>query len=127
VIADRADHTRLKLSEGDFVRQVADVQLGIVMAAGIRAVNEGPRISEAAHIRERHRLVVQQKVRDRPGHCAHDSADLTGREAARGWGRRLVGGLPIATRRQSEKDNVVPLRAVTSSAEPSRYRHPWSC
>ncbi len=44
VIAGRADHARLKLSEGDFVRQVADVQLGIVMAAGIRAVNEGPRI-----------------------------------------------------------------------------------
>jgi hypothetical protein len=68
MIADGADHAMLQINY-DLVWEAINVQLGIVMAAWVRAVDEQAALSRASHIRERHRLVVKQQVRDRPGHA----------------------------------------------------------
>jgi hypothetical protein len=69
MIADGADHAMLQIVESDLVWEAINVQLGIVVAAWGRAVDEQAALSQASHIRERHRLVVKQQVRDRPGHA----------------------------------------------------------
>jgi hypothetical protein len=69
MIADGADHAMLQIIESDLVWEAINVQLGIVVAAWVRAVDEQAALSQASHIRERHRLVVKHQVRDRPGHA----------------------------------------------------------
>jgi len=68
MIADGAKHPRLKIPEGHGIRKAAGVNLSVVKTVRIAATDEHAVSSESAHIRERHRLVVEQEVRDRPGH-----------------------------------------------------------
>jgi hypothetical protein len=70
MIARGAEHPGLQISKGHIVGKAAGVDLSVVMAVRIAAVDEHAGSPEASHIRERHGLVVQQKVRDRPGHDA---------------------------------------------------------
>jgi hypothetical protein len=70
VIADRAHHARLQISKGRVVRKAAGVDLGIMKTVRIAAADEDMRSPVAPHVRQPHRLVVEQKVRDRPGHAA---------------------------------------------------------
>jgi hypothetical protein len=70
VIADRAHHARLQISKGHVVRKAAGVDLGIMKTVRIAAADEDMLSPVAPHVGQRHRLVVKQKVRDRPGHAA---------------------------------------------------------
>jgi hypothetical protein len=68
MVADGAEHPRLQISEGHVVRKAAGVDLSVVVAVRIAAVDEDMRSPKGTHVRKRHRLVVKQQVRDRPGH-----------------------------------------------------------
>jgi hypothetical protein len=62
MIAHGAKHSRLQIPEGDVVRKAAaaGIDLGVVVAVWIAAVDYDPVSPEAPHVRERHWLVVQQ-------------------------------------------------------------------
>jgi hypothetical protein len=68
MIADRADHARLQVVESDVIGKAADVQLCVVMTARIAATDERPVSTATSQVGQRHGLVVEQKVRDCPGH-----------------------------------------------------------
>ncbi len=70
MIAHGAEHAWLQISKGHVVRKAAGVDLSVVMTVRIAAVDDHAGSPEASHIRERHELVVEYKVRDRPGHAA---------------------------------------------------------
>ncbi len=63
MIAHGAKHPRLQISKSQVVGKTAGVDLSIVVAARIAAVDDHAGSPEASHIRERHRLVVEQQVR----------------------------------------------------------------
>jgi hypothetical protein len=67
VIPDRADYARLHVVESGVIGEPADVQFSVVRIA---ATDEHSVLPVAPPIRERHQLVVQQEVRDRPGYSA---------------------------------------------------------
>ena len=64
MIAHCAKHPGLQISKRHVVGKVAGVDLSVVVTVRIAAVDEHVGSPEASHIRERHRLVVQQEVRD---------------------------------------------------------------
>src|SRR6266851_5278527 len=64
MIAHGAKHPGLQISKGHVVGKAAGVDLSVVVTVRIAAVDEHVSSPEAAHIRERHGLVVKQKVRD---------------------------------------------------------------
>jgi hypothetical protein len=68
MIAHGAKHPGLQISKGHIVGKVASVDFSIVVTVRIAAIDEHVRSAEAPHIRERHRLIVQQEVRDGPWH-----------------------------------------------------------
>ena len=68
MIAHGAEHARLEVAEGHVIRKTADVQFGIAMTVRIAANDKHMFSAVAPHIGQRYRLVVEQKVRDRPGH-----------------------------------------------------------
>jgi hypothetical protein len=69
MIAHGAKHSRLQISKSHVVGKAASVDLSVVVAVRIAAGDDQVGSPEASHIRERHRLVVQQEVWDRPGHA----------------------------------------------------------
>jgi len=59
--AHGAKHSRLQIPEGHIVgKTAAGVDLGVVVAVRIAAIDDDPVSPEASHVRQRHRLVVQQ-------------------------------------------------------------------
>ena len=58
MIAHCADHAKLQVIEGGLVRQVARVEDGVVMAAGVRAVDENFGLSQRPPLGQRQRLIV---------------------------------------------------------------------
>ena len=58
----------MKVVEGDVIRKAAEVQSGAVMTARIAATDEHAVSTVTSHVGQRHGLVVEQKVRDCPGH-----------------------------------------------------------
>jgi hypothetical protein len=69
MIAHGAKHPGLQISKRHVVGKAAGVDLSVVVAVWIAAIDEHSVSTVAPHIRERHRLVVKQQVRDRPGHA----------------------------------------------------------
>src|SRR5216684_2085823 len=70
MIAHGAEHPPLQLPKGHIVGEPADVYFGVVMTVGIAAIDEHVATPVRSHVGQRHGLVVEQKVRDRPGHAA---------------------------------------------------------
>ena len=68
VIADRAQHSRHQFVERGLVRKVLDIEDRAVAAIRVAAIDPHPLVPEAALVRERHRLVVEHEVFDRPRH-----------------------------------------------------------
>ena len=68
MITHCADHACLQVVEDHVIRKTADVQFGVMMTARIAATDEHPASTLASHVDQRHGLVVEQKVRDRPRH-----------------------------------------------------------
>ena len=69
MIAHGAKQPGLKIPEGHGIRKAAGVDLSVVKAVRIAATDNHAVSPVGPHIRERHRLVVKKKVRDRPGHA----------------------------------------------------------
>jgi hypothetical protein len=69
VAAERAKHSRHKVVVRGLVRQVVDLEDCAVPAIRVAAVDPELAVAQAALVRARHRLVVEQQVRDRPGHA----------------------------------------------------------
>jgi len=69
MVAHRAQHAWLQFSKGHVVWKAASVDLRIVVTVRIAAANEDAVSSVASYIGQPHGLVVQDEVRDRPGHC----------------------------------------------------------
>jgi len=63
-----AEHAWLQVVESHVIRKATDVQFGIVIAVGIAALDEHIVSTETPHVAQRHGLVLEHKVRDRPGH-----------------------------------------------------------
>jgi hypothetical protein len=68
MIAHGAEHPGLQISKGHVVGKAASVDLSVVVAVRIAAVDEHVGSPVASHIREWNGLVVKQQVRNRPGH-----------------------------------------------------------
>jgi len=74
------------------MRKAGDVQFRVVMTVRIAANHKHMFSAVASHVGERHGLVVEQKVRDRPGHAAlkrglSGSALISGSVVSRGSSR----------------------------------------
>jgi hypothetical protein len=70
VIAHGAEHSRLQIPKGHVIGKAANIDLGVVVAVRIAAVGDHVGSPEASHVGQRHWLVVQLQVLDRPGHAA---------------------------------------------------------
>ena len=68
VAADRTQHSRHQFIERSLVRQVLDIEDRAVAAIRVAAIDPDLLVTEAALVRERHRLVVEHEVFDRPRH-----------------------------------------------------------
>jgi hypothetical protein len=68
MIAHCAEHTWLQVAKGHVIRKTADVQFGVVITVRIAAIDEHMVSTETLHVGEPHGLVVEDKVRDCPGH-----------------------------------------------------------
>jgi hypothetical protein len=66
-----AKHPGLQIAKGHVVGKAARVDLSVVVTVQIAAVDEDMRSPKGTHVRERHRLIVKQEVRDRPWQWAH--------------------------------------------------------
>jgi len=63
-----AKHPGLQFSKGHVVGKAASVDLSVVMALRITATNEHLVPTVASHVGQRYGFVVEQQVRDCPGH-----------------------------------------------------------
>ena len=70
MIAHGAEHPPLQLHKGHVVGEPADVQFGVVITVRIAAIDEHMFSAVTSHVGQPHGLVVEYKVRDRPGHAA---------------------------------------------------------
>ena len=70
MIAHGAEHPPLQLAKGHVVGEPADVQFGVVITVRIAAIDEHMFSAVTSHVGQTHGLVVEYKVRDRPGHAA---------------------------------------------------------
>jgi len=68
VIADRAQHSKHQLIERGLVWHMGYVEDRAVTAIRVAAIDPDLLVTEAALVRERHRLVVEHEVFDRPRH-----------------------------------------------------------
>ena len=68
MIAHCTEHPPLQLSKGHVVGEPADVHFGVVITVRIAAIDEHVAPPVGSHVGQRHGLVMEQKVRDRPGH-----------------------------------------------------------
>ena len=68
MIAHGAEHARLEVAEGHVIRKTADVQFGIAMTVRIAATTNTCFRPWLRILASDTGLVVEQKVRDRPGH-----------------------------------------------------------
>jgi hypothetical protein len=84
MITPCADHAWLQVVEDHVIRKTADVQFGVMMTARIAATDEQPASTVTSPVGQRHGLLVEQKVRDRPGH----------RPSKRSTSRRAPGAFP---------------------------------
>jgi hypothetical protein len=80
MIAHCAKHPGLQISKGHVVGKANGVDLSVVVTVWIAAINEHPGSPEASHIRERHGLIVKQKIWDRPRHFAIKLRNRTGKQ-----------------------------------------------
>jgi len=70
IIAHCAEHLGLKMSKGHVVGEAASVDLSVVMTVRIAANDKHMLSTVASHVGQPSGLVVEQKVRDCPGHAA---------------------------------------------------------
>jgi hypothetical protein len=70
VIALGAEHPWLQIAECHAVGEPADVQFGVVGAIRIAAIDEHVATPAGSHVGPPHGLIVEYKVRNRPGHAA---------------------------------------------------------
>ena len=68
MIAHGAEQARLLIVVSHVIRKTTDVQFGIVKTVWITAIDEHMGSTETPHVAQRHRLVLEHKVRDRPRH-----------------------------------------------------------
>jgi hypothetical protein len=72
MIAHCAEHAGLQVVEGHVIWKTADVQFGVAITIRISATDEHMVSTETPHVGQPHGLVVEYKVRDRPGHASSE-------------------------------------------------------
>jgi hypothetical protein len=134
MIAHGAKHSRLQIPKGHVVRKAAGVDLGVVVAARIAATDEHSVSPVAPHVRQRHRLVVKQQVRDCP---RHPRIKARRRRAGNTIGllpsvHVAMPGYPLKSPSSSRRrvtptgNSQIPAQKRASTS-PSELRHPMRC